>query len=165
MKKITSLLILGLLTVNCTGVKSLGDGAYLAKYDAQKRGALIYKDDQGKVYTVSEVQPDVAISSILELSNKLKKGEEFTAEQTLNITRTVAQLGERTEAVNILRDALHRLSEIRNNTSTIDPETKEIFKMILSTVKEIISTDKIKAEAQLVSKQKELQQLLQLQNR
>lgn len=114
-----------------------------------KRGALIYKDKTGKVFTVSEVQPDVAISSILELSSNLKQGEEFTAEQTVNITRTVAQLGERTEAVNILRDALHRLSEIRNNSGNIDKETKEIFESILSTVKEIIATDKIKAETEL----------------
>lgn len=157
MKKNTVLIALSFLIISCGGVKSLGDGAYLAKYDAEKRGALIYKDDAGKVYTISEVQPDVAISSILELSSKLKKGEEFTAEQTVNITRTVAQLGERTEAVNILRDALHRLSEIRNNSTTIDTETKEIFEMILSTVKEIIATDKIKAET-------ELQQVLQLKN-
>ena len=116
------------------------------------------------MYTISEVQPDVAISSILELSSKLKKGEEFTAEQTLNISRTVAQLGERTEAVNILRDALHRLSEIRNNGTKIDKETKEIFDAILLTVKEIILTDKIKAEAELTNKQLELQQFLQLNN-
>ncbi len=160
MKKIISLIVSSFLISSCCGVKSLGDGSYLAKYDAEKRGALIYKDNNGKVHTVSEVQPDVAISSILELSSNIRKGEEFTAEQTVNITRTVAQLGERTEAVNILRDALHRLSEIRNNSDSIDKETKDIFENILSTVKEIILTDKVKAETELANKQLELQRFL-----
>ncbi|WP_420399640.1 hypothetical protein [Flagellimonas sp.] len=160
MKRATAILIIICLLTGCGGVKSLGDGAYLAKYDAEKRGALIYKDRSGKVFTVSEVQPDVAISSILQLSSNLSQGETFTAEQTVNITRTVAQLGERTEAVNILRDALHRLSEIRNNSGTIDKETKEIFENILSTVKEIISTDRIKAETELTQSKLELQRLL-----
>ncbi len=164
MKHTITILILTLVFTSCKSVTPLGDGAYLAKYDAEKRGALIYKDNQGKVHTISEVQPDVAISSILQLTNNLEKGKAFTAEQTVNITRTVAQLGERTEAVNILRDALHRLSEIRNNSGTIDQETKEIFENVLETVSQIILTDKTKAEAELVGKQLEFLQFMWLGN-
>lgn len=155
MKRVITLSMALCLFASCSGVKRIGNGAYLAKYDAEKRGSLVYRDKSDKVHIISEVQPDVAISSILQLSNKLSDGKGLTAEQTMSLTRTVAQLGERTEAVNILRDALHRLSEIKNNSGEIDTSTKEIFLKVLGTVQDIVLADKLKAEKEKIQAQKE----------
>lgn len=82
-------------------------------YDATKRGSVMYVKD-GKIRVLAENAPDAAIQSITEISTKIKglKGDVGEAEAVLKTQRTIAELGKRTAAVNMLRDALYRLNEM-----------------------------------------------------
>lgn len=89
---------------------------YQMTYDAMRRGTIITIDKDGKVSKMlAEVQPDAAITQTTDFTNKLsaklKSGDSLTASQIVKITESLTKLGERTAAVNILRDALYRLEE------------------------------------------------------
>lgn len=89
---------------------------YQMSYDAMRRGTIVTIDSEGKVSKMlAEVQPDAAIAQTTDLTNsltaKLKSGDELTASQITKITESLSTLGQRTAAVNILRDALYRLEE------------------------------------------------------
>lgn len=91
-----------------------GQGTFLwSYYDATKRGSVMYVKD-GKIRVLAENAPDAAIQSITEITAKIKgmKGDVSEAEAALKTQRTIAELGKRTAAVNMLRDALYRLNEM-----------------------------------------------------
>lgn len=85
-------------------------------YDAMRRGAVLNIDEKGKINKIlSEVQPDAAIATTTDLTNKLAtqlpSGQNISLEQITKITETLSKLGERTASVNMLRDALYRMEE------------------------------------------------------
>lgn len=82
-------------------------------YDATKRGSVMYVKD-GKIRVLAENAPDAAIQSITEITTKIKglKGDVGEVEAALKTQRAIAELGKRTAAVNMLRDALYRLNEM-----------------------------------------------------
>lgn len=89
---------------------------YQMSYDAMRRGAVLNIDEKGKINKIlSEVQPDAAIASTTDLTNKLAaqmpSGQSVSLEQITKITETLSKLGERTASVNMLRDALYRMEE------------------------------------------------------
>jgi hypothetical protein len=83
-----------------------------AYYDATKRSSLIYVSEDGIIRVLAENTPDVALSTISNLTAKAKIFEKVDAEATLSTSRTIAELGKRTVSVNLLRDALYRLHEL-----------------------------------------------------
>jgi hypothetical protein len=121
MKKVILLLLLFLIAscnVHKTTLKELKNtkSNYQMSYDALRRGAILSIKSDGTLDKIlSEVQPDAAIAQTIgittNLSAKLASGDDFSAEQITNITESLTTLGERTAAVNILRDALYRLEE------------------------------------------------------
>ncbi len=119
---------------------------YFVDFDATRRGSFITKNKEGNLVVLSEVVPDVAISSVIDLTSKLKVKGEFEAEQVTKITESLAQLGERTASVNILRDALYRVEEmfLRNEKIDTNDARYRLFEKILSTVKEIQLYDQLK---------------------
>ena len=64
---------------------------------------------------LAEVTPDAAVQKTLEVLAKAKAGEQVDAETQLKTASTIAQLGQRTANVNMLRDALYRLAEGASN--------------------------------------------------
>ncbi|WP_420399638.1 hypothetical protein [Flagellimonas sp.] len=138
MKKISSLLLILALAVlsSCAGLKSSFDHSYSsarkkagivrvpqyksgqgtltwAHYDATKRGSMIYVDGNGNVRILAENPPDAAIQSITEISAKVGSVEGVeNIEAALKTQRSIAELGKRTAAVNMMRDALYRLNEM-----------------------------------------------------
>ncbi|WP_160139493.1 hypothetical protein [Chryseobacterium sp. c4a] len=122
MKTIIYLLILSLLA-SCNMqhraiVKELktSNSNYQMSYDAMRRGAVLNIDEKGKINKIlSEVQPDAAIATTTDLTNKLAaqmpSGQSVSLEQITKITETLSKLGERTASVNMLRDALYRMEE------------------------------------------------------
>lgn len=66
----------------------------------------------GKIRVLAENAPDAAIQSITDISAKVKGIESVDVEAAFKTQRTIAQLGKRTAAVNMLRDALYRLNEL-----------------------------------------------------
>jgi hypothetical protein len=86
---------------------------FWAQYDASKRGSMVFVDPDNNVRVLSENPPDVAMQTITELSTKIKgTGEISEVEAILKTQQSVAELGKRTAAVNMLRDALYRLNEM-----------------------------------------------------
>lgn len=136
-----------LLLTSCGTINNLGEGAHLASYKADKRGSLIVVKD-GQATMLSEVQPDAIISSVMKFTNKLDIKGKFTADQAVDITQAVTKLGERTEAVNILRDALYRLAEIQNSKCEIDSVTEKIFMKIVESAETIALADKESSAAE-----------------
>lgn len=92
----------------------IDQGSFLwSYYDATKRGSVMYVKD-GKIRVLAENAPDAAIQSITEITTKIKglKGDVGEVEAALKTQRAIAELGKRTAAVNMLRDALYRLNEM-----------------------------------------------------
>lgn len=88
-------------------------GTFLwAHYDASKRSSVMYLSENGELRVLAENSPDVAYQTILDINAKVKVTDEVDAEAALKTQRSVAQLGKRTAAVNMLRDALYRINEM-----------------------------------------------------
>ena len=99
---------------------------FWAQYDASKRGSMVFVDPDNNVRVLSENPPDVAMQTITELSTKIKgTGEISEVEAILKTQQSIAELGKRTAAVNMLRDALYRLNEMYYSARD---EKKELLK-------------------------------------
>ncbi|WP_294213279.1 hypothetical protein [uncultured Chryseobacterium sp.] len=111
--------------------------AHHVSYDASRRGSLIFTDDKGKMIVISEPPPDVATKLATELGAKADVMNKVNAELYLQTTKSIAELGKRTSAVNILRDALYKLTELKLNNDTIDDRTFRLFNEILDVAKNV----------------------------
>ncbi len=126
------------------------NGSYHISYDATRRGNFITLENGKVITSLAEVQPDVALANAIEITSKLKQGEKLDAEQMTKITESLTVLGERTAAVNILRDALFRLEEhCLNQKGNCGKEYWDRFDAILEAVKEMQIADKIKSELRI----------------
>lgn len=116
---------------------------FWAHYDATQRGSMLYVDANQKVRVLAENPPDAAIQSIIGITAKVKGidgvGE---AEAAFNAQKSIAELGKRTAAVNMLRDALYRLNEMYYATVDENNETKELLKNSPELLKIFQSDDK-----------------------
>ncbi len=148
------LIQLAIILIGCGSVHKLEEGAYIASYKADDRGSLLVVNN-GKATMLSEVQPDAVITSVLKFTNSLKLKDKIEADQLVEITEAVTSLGERTEAVNILRDALYRLAEMKNS-GDLDKITESLFCKIIESAETIALADKLKNEAEKVSASAEL---------
>jgi len=84
-----------------------------AHYDASKRGSMTCVDPDGNVRILAENPPDVAIQSITDISAKVGEIKGVgSVDAALKTQRSIAELGKRTVAVNMMRDALYRLNEM-----------------------------------------------------
>lgn len=151
--------------------------AYWFEYDATKRGAFVLAQtvEQAQNYRVkviSEPAPDVALQSVSEVLAKVTY-EGVSAELKAKIAEEIIQLGGRTQAVLVLREALFRLSEVVLNKGMPDADVKAIFDGALKASEEIAKaevekqkTKQKEAELSIQKAQVELKQLeLQLRNK
>ena len=137
-----------------------GNGTYYwSQFDATQRSGLTYIDNKtGKVTFLAEVQPDAAFERVLEIAAKASKDSTVSAELSLSTARSIAELGERTAAVNMLRDGLYRIAELRYN----DPETytvtvvSALIRDLLAMVEHVSSsgdrTNQVAAKVELIDK-------------
>ena len=102
---------------------------FWAQYDATRRGSMLYIDKNQRVRTLSENPPDAAIQSITDITAKIKglKGDVGEAEAAFKAQKSIAEMGKRTAAVNMLRDALYRLNELYYATAD---EKKDILELL-----------------------------------
>ena len=122
----------------------------LANYNATQRGTTIIYN--GTTYSVlSEVQPDAIVSNVTEILGKLNYSNgvnRISAESQVKIAESVTELGRRTAAVNILRDSLYRLSEMRLNGDIKDIDA-ELFKSILDAVTTIVKAEALESQSKV----------------
>ncbi len=120
---------------------------YVIPFDASTKGNIVWQDTAGNVRILSEVSPDAIVANVTDLTTKLtgalKSGDSLSAEQITKITQNVSELGKRTVAVSILRDALYRLEEfnMNNSDSIMDTLTYNLFEKILDNAKEIAKAE------------------------
>ncbi len=136
-----------------TLVKNEKFTAKIANNDASRRNAyFIAKNDGSSTITLSEPPPDAIVTQLTEITNKLKIEGKIDTEQSLKLTEGIVQLGQRTVAVNILRDALFRLNEmnVNHNNAPMDDISYELFKKILEVAENISVADKTKAESEKI---------------
>ncbi|HLS36753.1 MAG TPA: hypothetical protein VK023_00650 [Sphingobacterium bovisgrunnientis] len=107
-----------------------GKGTFLwSQYDATRRGSVMYVTYDGRIRVLSENAPDAALQSITEITGKLDglKGDIAKAEAMFKTQKSIAELGKRTAAVNMLRDALYRLNEIYYATAEEKKNNQELL--------------------------------------
>ncbi|QQR98502.1 MAG: hypothetical protein IPK18_02945 [Sphingobacteriales bacterium] len=157
MKNLFIILISTLLWYSCTTTKMVSSeklNAKTIKLKGDKRVIhFIYDADSNRTYTLSEPPPDVILEKTFGILNKVKTSDKVDVEQKLDIANKAFSLGERTVAVNILRDALFRLSEmnINNRNKPLAPGYKELFDSIIAASKTIAISQIIKAEAEKIN--------------
>ncbi|MBF9223454.1 hypothetical protein I2H31_20285 [Hymenobacter sp. BT662] len=88
---------------------------FWSHFDATKRSSIINAKADGTTTVLAEVTPDAAVQKSLDLLSKAKVLDKVDAEAQLKTASTIAQLGQRTANVNMLRDALYRIAEGANN--------------------------------------------------
>lgn len=160
MKNLFLIFLIGIIFSSCSTIKMISSTKYelkTLKLKGDKRVVhVIYDIDSNRTYTLSEPPPDVILEKTLKVLNNTNVGE-ITSEQRLDLSNKAIALGERTVAVNILRDALYRLSEmsINNRNQPLESGYKALFDSILSVSKSIAivqvlaaEADKLKAEAE-----------------
>lgn len=154
MKKTLSLIVVFAL-YSCGSTSKLSEikddkGKVLAhhvSYDASKRGSLIYTDKKGNQIMISEPPPDVATKLATDLGAKVNPASGTEISAYMSTSKAIAELGKRTASVNMLRDALYKLSEMRMS-GAIDSETKELFCEILVAIKDMhnVEMEQLKAD-------------------
>ena len=103
------------------------NGTFLwSHYDATKRGSVMYVKN-GKIRVLAENSPDAAFQSMAEIAAKTDVNGKVNAELAVKTQRTIAELGKRTAAVNMLRDALYRLNEMYYATAEEEQENRNIY--------------------------------------
>lgn len=176
MKNLSFLLLSIFLISSCSTIKIVSTSKLVAKsikLKSDKRVSyFIYDKDSNRTYTLSEPPPDAILEKTINVMNDIKYKDQVSTTQKLELANKAIQLGERTVAVNILRDALFRLSEmnINNRNKPLEASYKTLFDSILAASKSVAlsqvlqaqvdiaqaETKKIEAEIQLKSMNPEL---------
>jgi hypothetical protein len=126
------------------------DQMYQFDYDATRRAAFVIPEDaRDKVRILAEPSPDVAMSSVVELSSKLDY-KEIGAEASAKITEGIIQLGRRTQAVMILRECFYRVGEQYLNGALTQDEVAEMDKLIIEAVRKVALGEMASGAAELV---------------
>jgi hypothetical protein len=116
MKKLLFLLLSITLIYGCSTIKIVSSpklSAKAVKLKSDKRiSYFIYNELENRTYTLSEPPPDAILEKTINVMNDIKYKDQISATQKFDLANKAIQLGERTVAVNILRDALFRLSEM-----------------------------------------------------
>jgi hypothetical protein len=159
MKTLFKILIIGAVTWFLPGcrlhkvkMKEIGKATdkqnYHFNYDPSRRGSLLLYDAAGNYKILSEVQPDAIVSQVTDIASKLTakiKGQDISGENATKIAESVSELGKRSIAGGILRDALYRLQEMSISTTSITVDQKELFNKVLA-VAEKIALAEVQAE-------------------
>ena len=139
--------------INETSLKAKG-----LKLRPDKRVSyFIYDAKENRTYTLSEPPPDVVLEKATQIASDIgvknaSTQTDLSTSQKVDLASKAIELGERTVAVNILRDALFRLSEmnVNNRNNQLHDDYKNLFDTILNVAKEIALADKEKQEAKKI---------------
>ncbi len=103
---------------------------------------------KGKFYIVAEPPPDAVMASVVKATSKLNYGS-IGGQGSVNVTQAITQLGQRTEAVDILRDALYRISELYADGAIDQTEVDNLYKKAISAATVIAEAERLSAAAPL----------------
>lgn len=137
--------------------------AYHVSYDASRRGSIIFEGKDNNMMMLSEPPPDIATKLATDLGANVKITNEIDASLYMSTTKAIAELGKKTASVNMLRDALYKMSEM-SMSKTLDSNSVSLFKEILKSIESMhklemdatkvekinAETDKVKAETEQI---------------
>ena len=157
--KLVLLVAISILLLKCSSYNLVSEKEMLAKglkLKGDKRVSyFIYDANLKRTFTLSEPPPDAILEKTTKIANNVIAKNEtaktnVTADQKLELANKVITLGERTVAVNILRDALFRLSEmnVNNRNTALETSYKSLFDSILSVSRTIAIADKAKSDSE-----------------
>jgi hypothetical protein len=145
MRHIVALLTIATMAVGCQSTKRIdtGLGVSVIDYGANRRGTYVI-DKENAPYIVSEPSPDVAteITAALGISGE-SIGDIGNAELKAEYASKVVDLAKRSQTLQVLREALFRLSEMSINTEVSAELRVSLFLQVLETVKTIALTELI----------------------
>ncbi len=129
MKKLI-LIMLGVVFLSgCSGYNSRAelittDKVDVVDYDASRRGAYIKKD--GTIKICAEPAPDVAVA----IANQFQfvKGD---TQATLNLTESINKIANRSNTLELMREAMYRVCELHFNTAINKTEAKNLLAQII----------------------------------
>jgi hypothetical protein len=143
LKSIKNYFRLGILILlsSCSSSSKLSeikdkDGKVIAhhvSYDASRRGSLIFKNEKGDQIMLSEPPPDVATKLATDLGAKVNVTNQVEASLYMSTSKAIAELGKRTASVNMLRDALYKMSEM-SMSKTLDSNSIGLFEKIIVSI-------------------------------
>jgi Mrp family chromosome partitioning ATPase len=118
--------------------------AHWFEYNAERRGGFMIPKGEGtsKVYILSEPSPDAASTATLKLAAKAAEQGEIDTE----FAKDVVQLGQRTQAVMLLREAMYRLSEMNQNTALTEAQVSALYDKVLNAASQIALAEIKQAE-------------------
>ncbi len=143
-KSLAVVCLIGLLG-GCSTTRSIrvpDAGATVIDFGADRRGAYLVKTEDGKCILVSEPAPDVAqeITGSLGLSADTI-GDLAKPELKAAYANRVLDLASRSQTLQVLREALFRLSEMGASSDISTQQRIELYNAVLVTVRLIAATE------------------------
>lgn len=122
------------------------EGTHWITYDSSRRGTLLAVENGKVVRSCAEPAPDTAYSFTNSFTGSVKKPEGPEAEVDLALNATALALAGRDNVVLLAREALFRLCEARANNDISQAQYDAQFSAVLTQIKEISDTNKVRAE-------------------
>jgi hypothetical protein len=130
-------------------------------YSAGRRGAYIFKGADDKTVIVSEPSPDIAKSITTSLGLSAETiGDIASPELKVAYAGKVIDLANRSQTLQVLREALFRLSEMGASYDLTKKQRVALYNKVLDTVKVIAATEFANSKAPAESKKALLKEIL-----
>lgn len=160
----TSLLLLLTFSLLAPGCRSFSkpatsqqiatDQGHWFHYDATRRGGVALPD-ANKMKLIAEPAPDAALEVVGELVAKLQT-EKANADLQAKISEKIVELGQVTERVKFLREALYRLAEASNNSALDSATVKALFEKVVDVSATIAKAEEAQARANVLGELNDL---------
>lgn len=148
----------GLLPQKQARVDRNDKGVTVVTYPAELRGAYVIPRDQ-KISVCSEPAPDVALSTVAEISGKLGAAVDPTkkleAEAAAQVTTEAMALAGRTQLVLIAREMLYSLCTVSQNTDLDKDKVQAIYLEVANVVKQLAAAERANADRRLLEIRKQ----------
>lgn len=121
------------------------DTPHWLDYDASRRGAIVTPQYQ-RLFICAEPSPDVAMEMV---ERFLLRGgyQGISGEAGARISSRVIELGERTQTIMFLREALYRLCEMSSNFQFSPEEVRVLYEKVIEAALRLAEADLIRARA------------------
>lgn len=141
MKNIQKIAILSFICFSFVGCKSTrkitvsSDEFSVIDYGVERRGAYIIRNNEGKYTIVSEPSPDAAKEITTSLGLSADTINEIAGLKVQGeYANKVIDLAKRSQTIQVLREALFRLSEMSANSNLGNEEKVKVFNKVLDTI-------------------------------
>lgn len=117
-------------------IHDVGDpvGLHVVDYDASRRGAYV-RINENHVTVCAEPQPDIAVATAQELKATIDALSKVKASLDSKLAEQTIDLARRGQTLQILREAMYRLCELKANSS--DKEAIDLYKNVIASIQAI----------------------------